>query len=57
MCVNVTATSYILESVGDVICIHMMSCIFYLCNHIYNEGYMSGNLSVMAEIQWMSCEI
>ena len=56
-CVYVRAASDILESVRDVICIHMMSCIFYLCYHTFNEGYMIGNLGVMTEIQWMSCVI
>ena len=42
VCVNVTAWCDILESVRDVICIHMMSCIFYLRYHTYNEGYMIG---------------
>ena len=57
VCVNVTAWCDILESLRDVICIHMMSCIFYLRYHTYNEGYMISNLGVMTEIQWMSCEI
>ena len=54
---NVTAWCDILESVHDVICIHMMSCIFYLPYHTYSEGYMIGNLDVMTEVQWMSYEI
>ena len=57
VCVNVIAWCDIIKSGCNVTCIQMMSYILCLCYHTYNGGYMTDNLGVMREIQWMCCQI